>query len=101
MLKYKVSYKKEWSNDGTTYRQTITIFIPNKEKLDKINSYIREYKKHSGNWMVNTYLTEMNLGKNYTNLTTADYMVINYLNPDDIRLKRDRNSIINIKIENN
>lgn len=99
MLDYKVSYKKEWDKEGTTYRQTITILFPNKETLDKINLAIKDCKENSGNWMNFTYLKELNIGKNYTKLTTADFIVTNYLNPDDMRIKRDRNSIINVKIK--
>lgn len=100
MLKYKVSYKSEWSEDGTHYDQTITIFIPCENVLKHlINASINAYREMSGSWMVHTYLKPLNMGKNHTNLTTAEYIVVNFLNPDDTRIKRNRNTIINVKIE--
>lgn len=100
MLNYKVSYWNEWTADGTHYNQTITIFLSCRDILQHlINAKINAYREMSGSWMVRTYLKELNEGKNYVNLTTAGYIVVNFLNPDDTRIKRDRNTIINVKIE--
>lgn len=100
MIDYKVSYRNEWGNDGTHYSQTITIIIPNEHILKHlINANIKAYREQCGSWMVQTYLKELNMGKNYTKLTTAEYIVVNFLNPADTRIKRDRNTIINVKIQ--
>lgn len=80
----KVSYLKEWSNDGTFYNQTITI---EKEFIGKFNEIVKAKKEeiskkiiHSNEDMkVLCYLQELKVGKNYTHLTTLDYFMKFYL----------------------
>lgn len=99
----KVNYRKNYSNNGTAYNQTITI---NKETAEKFNKYVLyiknkiNYKKSWSNEDLKTslYLKMLEINThfetlNYINLTTLDCFMKFYLTWIYIRKapKRDKN----------
>ena len=90
-----INYKKEWSNDGTVYNQTIKV---NKKIMKDFNKYIKIKKeavqnKHilsNEDMKILYYLEYIEEGKNYTTLTTLDYFIKFYWHNIYIPPKKDR-----------
>lgn len=93
-IPYKVSYFNEWDEDGTHYNQRITISIPHRTFLD-INDRIITYYLQNPHTIY--YKPKpLQIGKNFTNLSTFHFFKENFLDINDKRIK-DRNTIILIK----
>lgn len=96
----KVSYRKNWSKDGTFYNQTITI---DKKTAALFNSYVEKIlnkdkeeiqKNHiitNEQSMREYYLKRLAIGVNYTYLTTLDYFMSFYLKTIYEPPKKDKN----------
>ena len=79
----KISYRKNWDSEGTCYNQTVTIpkdksklFIKTvnnsiKLTLDSINN---KEVLSSNDFKLKCYLKPIQLGINYTTLTTKDFI---------------------------
>ena len=84
----KVSYRKNWSKDGTFYNQTITI---DKKTAALFNDYVeralqRDKEEIQKNHIITNeqsmreyYLKRLAIGANYTYLTTLDHFISFYL----------------------
>ena len=110
----KVSYRKNWSKDGTFYNQTITIdkktaILFNNFMFKILNKDREEIQKNhiitGEQIMRECYLKRLALGANYTHLTTLEYFMSFYLKTIYKAPKKDkdferilnRNTIIFVK----
>ena len=100
MEKLKVSYRGEWSDNGTYYDQKVKV---SKSLLKQINDEIRTAKeKKSHELFFNNhdfiYLDILRENKTFTTLTTARIIkhVLSKMNIDTSRFKTDRNTIIEL-----
>ena len=84
----KVSYRKNWSKDGTFYNQTITIdkktaVLFNNFMFKILNKDREEIQKNhiitGEQIMRECYLKRLASGANYTHLTTLNYFMSFYL----------------------
>lgn len=81
--KMKIDYKGRWGKDGTHYTQTITI---NDKIALSFNKYIEEEKDKIKNNFVYTneemkllcYCDSLEMGSNYTHLTTLEHFITFY-----------------------
>lgn len=110
----KVSYRKNWSKDGTFYNQTIAIDwliahefnqyiidILQKDKKETIKTHVISNEQLQRQM----FLEPLKLGVNFTHLTTLDYFMKFYLNTIYEPPKKDktferilnRNTIILVK----
>lgn len=100
MEKLKISYQKEWSNDGTVYDQKVKV---SKSVLTQINEEIMKAKESKVHELFFNnhdyiYLNELKEDKNFTTLTTARIVKneLSKMNIDTKRFKTDRNTIIEL-----
>ena len=100
-----INYQKHWRNDGTVYRQTITI---NKKLMDKYNNLLKkEYKRlkeqrifSNEDMKIKYYTFLLKKWSNFLHLTWLYYfwnIVLQYKIDTKNRLKLDRNTIIKVK----
>lgn len=100
-MTYKISYPKDYANDGTSYDQRVTVKCSTNlvKKLNKKVSAIHEAIDRKivvpyDEDYVRTFLRHVSKGKNYTTLTTARYLS-KWLGFDhDKRFKTDRNTVV-------
>lgn len=101
----KVSYTKQWDNEGTCYKQTIicnmdedTLAHVNK-KLHEIKSSLKYGQLVEGHCVVPENIKSLDYGKNY--LTITEFVVLKKLFgwDENQRVLDGRNTIFNIKFE--
>lgn len=100
-MKYKISYVKDWSKEGTSYDQRVTVKA-SKNLVRKINREIKAIhaeidrkRIHSYEDMkMSSFLNPISIGKNYTHLTTASYLAKRCGFGKDSRFKTDRNTVV-------
>lgn len=104
---FKVSYQKEFGNNGTVFTQKIKV---NRDVVDRFNKYVNQvknkindkYKKeHSIDYQhlkILTYLDELYKDYNYLSLTQLHFFMyfMSYYEHKDIKRIKDRNTIIEI-----
>lgn len=98
MKKYTIAYITEFGNDGTCYRQRITIRLTQNE-LKNLNKYILDKEKDVRTF----YPKPLVSGKNYITITTVN-IISKYIGCIDCdndahkRFKTDCNTIVVIKL---
>jgi hypothetical protein len=70
-VKYKISYKKRWGEDGTCYRQMINVRMTERD-LDYFNGLVCQGKAHGGE-RFKMYAQELKVGLNYCTNTITEY----------------------------
>lgn len=90
----KISYVEDWDNMGTHYNQRVTLRV---EDMVKVNTVIKNKLIESDDYMDMLYLKYLDLGDNYTTLTTSwmARCVMEYLGHDVSRWL-ERNTVIRV-----
>lgn len=100
-MTYKISYPKDYANDGMSYDQRVTVKC-SKNLVKKLNKKVSAIHETINRKVVVSYeegkarmfLRPVSEGKNYTTLTTARYLA-KWLGFDhDKRFKTDRNTVV-------
>lgn len=95
----KISYRKNWSKDGTFYNQTITIdwLIAHKFNQYIIDILQKDKKEIKKTHIISNeqsqrqmFLEPLKLGVNFTHLTTLEYFMSFYLKTIYEAPKKDR-----------
>lgn len=100
-MKYKISYVKDWSKEGTFYDQKVTVKA-SKSLVRKINREIKAIHKEINSKRIRSnedmetalFLNPVSEGKNYTHLTTVSYLAKRCGFCRDKRFKTDRNTVV-------
>ena len=102
-MEYKVSYGKEFGYNGTVYTQRIKLTLSLYELMDKVNIAILEQREKlaqrtDSEGIKTRYFKPLQQGKNYVTLSLKDFIVKEFCNPNDKRIK-DRNTIILVNLK--
>ena len=94
----KVSYDSRFNSEGTHYTQMVSVTLSD-EQINVFNNMVRNtLSSRDASHMAKTYLREINVEDNFTNLTTFEYFK-RFFTPllENQRIKSDRNTLLRIK----
>ena len=94
-MEYKVSYRTEFDKDGTCYRQRVRVSMTTADFL-KLNEEVGRSKEADKNRYF--FLQPLECGRNFTTISTADFVRDFIGAENDPRYKSDRNSVIYITL---